>query len=38
MIQSDKRPEQSDFANITDYSAQCSKGYLPLMVLFLQIH
>ncbi|MBD5201481.1 MAG: hypothetical protein HDS85_05480 [Bacteroidales bacterium] len=26
MIQSDKRPVQSDFANITDYSKQCPDG------------
>ena len=26
MIQSDKRPEQSDFANLTDYSLECPKG------------
>lgn len=26
MIQSDKRPEQSDFANLTDYSLKCSDG------------
>lgn len=26
MIQSDKRPQESNFANITDYSAVCPKG------------
>ncbi len=26
MIQSDKRPEQSDFANLTDYSQKCPDG------------
>lgn len=26
MIQSDKHPEQSDFANLTDYSLECPKG------------
>lgn len=26
MIQSDKRPVQSDLANITDYSKQCPDG------------
>ena len=26
MIQSDKRPKESDFANITDYSQSCPDG------------
>ena len=26
MIQSDKRPQDSDFANLTDYSLKCPKG------------
>ena len=26
MIQSDKRPQDSDFANLTDYSLKCLKG------------
>ena len=26
MIQPDKRPQQSDYANITDYSLKCPKG------------
>lgn len=26
MIQPDKRPEQSDFANLTDYSLKCPDG------------
>ena len=27
MIQSDKLPKQSDFANLTDYSLKCPKGF-----------
>ncbi len=27
MILPDKRPEQSNFANLTDYSLECPKGF-----------
>lgn len=27
MIQSDKRPKQESFGNITDYSQECPKGF-----------
>lgn len=32
MILPDKRPQQSDFANLTDYSLKCPKGYRKFFV------